>query len=181
MAVTFGFYNSVSGDRTYDAIQMSSIFDGVITDGVFESVLNGLLVSDGSGMGVVVGTGRAWFDHTWTLNDSALNITLDASHPTLPRIDAIILEVDASVGVRANSIKKLTGTPASVPVEPTLTNTSEIHQYALAWIAVPAGTTEIVSGNITDLRGSVECPFVTSPEASASSAGAAVLEVQVFS
>ena len=30
MAVTYGFYNSVSGDRKYDTQQMASIFDGVI-------------------------------------------------------------------------------------------------------------------------------------------------------
>ncbi len=39
MSVTFGFYNSVNGDRKYDAIQMSSIFDGIIRDGVFQHLV----------------------------------------------------------------------------------------------------------------------------------------------
>lgn len=38
MSVTFGFYNSKEGDRRYDAIQMSSIFDGIIQDGILQHV-----------------------------------------------------------------------------------------------------------------------------------------------
>lgn len=180
MAITYGFYNSVAGDRVYDAVQFSKIFDGIISDGVFELVGDGLQVTDGTGMGVIVGTGKAWFDHTWTTNDAALGLTLTAADVVLPRIDAIVLEVNASNAVRANTIKVLTGTPASSPVEPTLTNTSEIHQYPLAYIAVAAGTTEIVPGDITDTIGSVLCPFVTFPNAGAGG-GADVLEVQIFS
>jgi len=181
MTITYGFYNSVSGDRTYNAIELSSIFDGIITDGVFELVGDGLIVSDGStGLEVVVGEGRAWFNHTWTLNDADLTLTLDDSDLVLDRIDAVILEVDSSTSIRANSIKVVTGTPASTPVEPTLTETSEIHQYPLAYIYVAAGVEEIVLTDITNLIGSYLCPFVTVPQAG-SSGGAAVLEVQVFS
>lgn len=182
MTVKYGFYNSIGGDRTYDAIDFSKIFDGVITDGVFESIGNKLMVVDGaSGMDVVVGDGKAWFDHTWTINDSSLVITLDPSDLVLPRIDAIVLEVNASNAVRVNSIKKITGTPATVPVEPELIDTSEIHQYPLAWIAVGAGVSGIVPGNITNLVGSVLCPFVSVPEAQISDTTVNVLEVQVFS
>lgn len=181
MAITFGFYNSVAGDRTYDAIQMSSIFDGIITDGVFETIGDSLVVTDGaSGMDVVVGTGKAWFDHTWTLNDAALSLTIPDSDLVNPRIDAIVLEVDSSIGVRANTIKVVSGTPAAVPNPPTLIDTSEVHQYPLAHIAVGAGVTVINSGDITDLVGTAFCPFVTVPQAPASG-GADILEVQVFS
>lgn len=34
MAITCGFFDSVSGDRTYDADQMSTYFEGLISDGV---------------------------------------------------------------------------------------------------------------------------------------------------
>ena len=30
MAVTYGFYNSLNGDRKYDAKQFSSVFDGLL-------------------------------------------------------------------------------------------------------------------------------------------------------
>lgn len=38
MAVTYGFFNSVNGDRKYNADQMSSYFDGLVTDGVYEKI-----------------------------------------------------------------------------------------------------------------------------------------------
>ena len=31
---SYGFYNSVNGDRLYNAQQMSELFEGLITDGV---------------------------------------------------------------------------------------------------------------------------------------------------
>jgi len=181
MTVTYGFYNSVGGDRTYDAVQLSSIFDGVITDGVFEMVGDGLIVADGSGLGIVVGTGKAWFNHTWTVNDADLGLTLDAADIVNPRIDTVIIEVDASIGVRANSIKIVTGIPGAVPAEPTLLNTEEIHQYPLAHIYLGAGVSEIVPGDITNLIGSVYCPFVTVPQAGTVGGSASILELQVFS
>lgn len=181
MTVTFGFYNSVGGDRTYNAVDLSSIFDGIVSDGVFELVGDGLQVVEGTGMQVVVGVGRAWFNHTWTLNDADLPLAIAASHLTLPRIDTVVLEVDSSNAVRANSIKVITGTPQSPAVAPTLTNTAEVHQYALAYVYVAASASSIVTANITDLRGTVSTPFVTVPTAvPPGGAGADVLEVQVF-
>ena len=38
MAISSGFYNSVNGDRTYDADQFGSLFDGIIAPGVFPNV-----------------------------------------------------------------------------------------------------------------------------------------------
>jgi len=181
MALTFGFYNSSGGDRTYNAIQLSSIFDGIVTDGVFESIGLAMDVRPSSGMNVIVGSGRAWFNHAWTLNDSDLVLGVQGSDIILPRIDSVIIEMDSSSLVRANSIKIIAGTPASVPVPPTLINTEEVHQYVLAYIAVGAGVTEILEANITDTIGTYLCPFVTVPMAGGGGGGAAVLETQVFS
>ena len=38
MSVTSGFFDSINGDRKYNAEQMSSIFDGIVTDGVFQNI-----------------------------------------------------------------------------------------------------------------------------------------------
>ena len=50
MAFTYGFFNSLNGDRKYTAEQLSSIFDGLITDGVFDSIGDILATVPGSGM-----------------------------------------------------------------------------------------------------------------------------------
>lgn len=161
MSVTYGFYNSIKGDRKYNALQMSSIFDGIIEDGVYMTIGDALAVKQSSGMTVTIGEGRAWFDHTWTLNDSLYPITLDASDVLLSRIDAIVLEVNANTTTRANSFKIVKGAPASNPVRPTLVKSELLNQHPLAYISVPKGATSISQSNITNAVGTSECPFVT--------------------
>lgn len=161
MSVTYGFYNSVNGDRKYDATQISSIFDGIVTDGVFMSIGTSLRVKAASGMTVNVGIGRAWFNHTWTYNDALLPLTLDASDVLNSRIDSVILEINSGESVRANSIKILKGIPASSPKEPSLTSSVTLHQYRLANIFVKAGVSSINQSNITDLIGSSSTPYIT--------------------
>lgn len=163
MSVTYGFYNSVKGDRKYDAIQMSSIFDGIIRDGILQHVGTAMMVKESEGMIVNVGIGRAWFNHTWTLNDALLPLTVPISEVILNRIDAVVLEVDAREEVRANSIKIIKGTPASSPKNPTMVKTNERWQYPLAYIRVNAGVTSIRQANITNCVGTSACPFVTAP------------------
>lgn len=162
MAITYGFYNSMNGDRKYDAVQLSSIFDGVIRDGVFQSIGGYLATKPGTGMQVLVSPGKAWFDHTWTVNDADLPLDISQSDLTLSRYDAVVLETDATKSVRENSIKVIKGTPASAPQKPTLTNVGDVHQHPLAYILVPGGSTEIQAQNIDIMVGKSECPFVTS-------------------
>lgn len=162
MAVTYGFYNSMNGDRKYDAVQLSSIFDGVIRDGVFQSIGGYLATKPGEGMQVIVSPGKAWFDHTWTVNDADLPLEIAQSDLTLSRYDAVVLETDATKSVRENSIKVLKGTPASDPQKPSLTNEGDVHQHPLAYILVPGGSSSIQVQNIDIMVGKAECPFVTS-------------------
>lgn len=163
MTVTYGFYNSVGGDRKYDAIQMSRLFDGILQDGIFASIGNTFVVHANApaAMNVVVGSGRAWFNHTWTLNDNDILVTIEPSELTLNRIDTIVIEVNTSDLVRANSIKAIKGTPGSSPVAPTLANTSTLKQYPLADVYVGTLVTTITSGNITNRIGTTPTPFVT--------------------
>ena len=137
MTVTYGFYNSVNGDRKYDAKDFAEIFDGIIEDGVHKGIGDDFKVTATGGNTVAVGTGRAWFDHTWTLSDTAVPFTIDAAHASLNRIDLIVLEVDSSDAVRANTIRYLRGTPAQSPVAPGLGNTSTLKRYPLASIYRP--------------------------------------------
>ena len=91
-SITCGFFNSLN-DRKYDASQMSAIFDGLINDGIFASVGSAFVVKASTGNTVTIGTGKAWFNHTWTNNDAILPIKCDPSEVLLDRIDAIVIEV----------------------------------------------------------------------------------------
>lgn len=161
MAVTYGFYDSLNHDRLYNAQQMSAIFDGIINDGVFMSVGNQFHTVAGSGMQVIVKSGRAWFDSTWTLNDSEYPLSIDAADVLLTRIDAVVLEVNSEVATRANTIKVVKGTPASTPAKPTLINTATVHQHALAYVTVAKNITAITNSMIEIVVGKTETPYVT--------------------
>lgn len=163
MTLTSGFFNATAGDRAYSATDMGRMFDGLILDGVFLGVGNALFVrqTDVASMNVVVSPGRAWFNHTWTLNDADLTLAIAAAHASYWRYDAVVLEVNESTNVRANTIKVLTGTPSPAPVYPTLTETSTIHQYVLAYVTIPALMTEITSDYISTRIGTPLCPYVT--------------------
>lgn len=160
MSISYGFYNSVNHDRRYNANQMASIFDGVITDGVYHSIGDAFSVTPGTGMNVNVASGRAWFDHTWTFNDAILVVELTAAHQVYDRIDAIVLRVDGDK--RTNSIVAKAGTPSSAPVKPTMTNDDDkkIHEHPLAYVRVNHGATDIKPANIQFVVGTLECPFV---------------------
>ena len=161
MSLTYGFYDSLNGDRKYNARQLASIFDGVISDGVFATYGGHFLVSAVSGMSIKVASGRAWLNHTWTLNDVDYPLTIDTAEVVTNRIDTVIIEVDESQDKRQNQIKILKGSDADTPSAPTLTNNSTLHQYALADIYVGAGVTEITTANITNRIGTGSLPWVT--------------------
>lgn len=161
MAVTYGFYDSFQGDRKYNSEQMSRIFDGILQDGVFASIGTSLVVEPSEGLNVNVGIGRAWFNHTWTFNDAILPLPISEPNVALSRIDAVVLEVNSDVLVRANSIKVIEGVPSSTPEPPVMEDTTTLHQHPLAYILVEPGVTTIHKSKITNLVGTPACPFVT--------------------
>lgn len=161
MSVSSGFFNSLNGDRKYNAAQISAIFDGLIIDGVFASIGTAFAVKAAGGLTVNVGIGKAWFDHTWTVNDSILPMTAPEAEVLLDRIDAVVLEVNGMKSVRNNTIKFVKGNPSSAPSRPTLTNEGNVHQYPLCYIYRKYGTAVINQADITPMVGTESTPFVT--------------------
>lgn len=165
MAVTSGFFNSVNHDRLYDAEQLSSIFDGIITDGVYENFGDGLrttAVESADNM-VSVGTGRAWFDHTWTLNDTPLTIAIEPANEMVNRIDAIVIDVDRRKDVRENSIIYLKGPVAEGEAKPPTFLDEDLHkQYPICYINRPPGATGPMNqSEIEYAVGTDKCPVIT--------------------
>lgn len=161
MSFASGFFNSVDHDRLYDATDISRLFDGLIRDGIFASIGDCFVVKQSNQMNVTVGTGRAWFNHTWSYNDALYPVTIPPSEILMDRIDAIVLEINSVEAVRANSIKLIKGTPSSTPTKPSLTNAKEVHQYPLAYVKVGKEVTSIRQADIENCVGTSVCPFVT--------------------
>lgn len=162
MAVTYGFYNSLNGDRKYNAEDISHIFNGIITDGIFSTIGDTLMTVVGTGMQVIVKTGKCWFNGTWTMNDSLLPLSIEAADVSLTRIDAVVVEVDTSIATRANSIKIVRGTASANPANPPMKSEEFVHQYPIAYVRVDAGVTSITADKISINVGRGTCPFITS-------------------
>lgn len=163
MAFSYGFYNAVDHDRRYDAVQMSQIFDGIISDGVYATYKKALIVKASSEVGqVIVQPGRAWFNHTWSYNDANLPITAPDPEVILDRIDALVLDINSDLTVRENKLIWVSGTPKAIsPVKPTLIHTETHNQYALCYIHRYGDTYQIRQQDITNAIGTSETPFVT--------------------
>lgn len=159
MAITYGFFNSLAGDRKYNAAQITEYFEGLVSDGVYESVGGALQVQAATGMNVNIQTGRAIIDCRWIRNDAVITMPITASHVTLARYTAIMIRLDYSA--RDISIIAVDGTPASTPVKPTPTNTTAVKDLVLAYLYIPGGATTIPQANIQDMRGTSLCGWVT--------------------
>lgn len=160
MAINYGFFNSINGDRTYNADDMSEYFKGLVSDGVYENVGNGLQVLAGSGMTINIQTGRALIDCKWFESDAAFPLTLNPAHVTLNRITAIVLRLDRANRLLFPTFKD--GAAATNPVAPAMTDNGVITEICLATVYVGAGATSITQANITDTRpNSNVCGWVT--------------------
>ena len=156
MSLSYGFYDSVNHDRTYNAEQFGKMFDGVILDGIFPQIGSAFAVTATSGLNFSVATGRAWFDHTWSLLEAAETMSVSTPDLDNPRIDTVVIEINKTS--RTNSLAVVTGTPSSSPVHPELAHTEYVRQYPLADIYVPARAINL--GAVTDRRGTNDCPYV---------------------
>lgn len=162
MAWTSGFFNSVNGDRLYNANQMSHIFEGLITDGVYERVGNKMAVQPNNGMTVQIATGRGWFGKHWVNNDSELTLTLEKSDVILNRYAAVVVKVDETDAVRDAVPYIKYSDYASNPVKPVMERTETVKEYCLAYIYIGAGVQEIKASVIEDTRADNElCGWVT--------------------
>lgn len=160
MALKYGFYDSVDGDRVYSAKDFTSIFNNLITDGVLPRTGNrnqfGATPAS-SGLGVTIDSGWAWFDSTYTFLTAPQTYALDAADAVLYRWDAVVIQTDNEN--RTNEIVVVKGTPAAEnsAVKPTLT----ANQHPLCYAKVTPGLTKMVQGNIENRVGFSDCPWIT--------------------
>lgn len=159
---TYGFFNSVDGDRTYNADQMSDIFEGLISDGVYESVGNKLAVQPNTGMAVQIASGRGWFNRRWVNNSAPYVLAISASDVTLNRYAAVVIKVDTTSSARSATPYIKYSDFATNPVKPAMTRNETVSEYCLAYVMIRAGATAITSADIEDTRFNNElCGWVT--------------------
>ena len=156
MAQKSGFFNSVSGDRVYDAGDVARFLKKFFTNGIFN---NSLQVSSNNNMTVSVSTGQANIEGYGYELDEALTFTLDDADNTLSRIDSIIVRLDLSNRIITTQV--LQGSYASEPSQPSIVRSGNIYDLRLANILIQAEATRITTEDITDTRFGSECGNVT--------------------
>lgn len=120
-------------------------------------------VSDGTGWLANAGKdGVVWWIDSEKTSGSKQQLTIAAADGTLNRIDRVVVEWKTTTYADLPEVKVLTGSIASTPTAPALTNNSTTRQISLAQVYVAAGTTAITASMITDERLSSDvCGLVT--------------------
>lgn len=162
MATSYGFFNSLNGDRLYNADDVNTFLEGLITpDGIFANVDSMLQVTPGLGMNVNVGAGKASIKHHWFKSNAAETLSITAAHQILNRIDDIVLRLD--IVNRSIGLAVITGTPASAPTAPAIVRNDSYYDLKLAQVYINAGAVQIIQQKITDTRlDSNVCGIITS-------------------
>ena len=158
--LTYGFFNSLNGDRTYNADQISSMFEGLLSDGVFNGVGSSFQVTNGTGLSVNVGTGRAWLEDRWAKNDAIVAVPISAASVTLSRYTAVVLR--KNITTRKVELTTIDGEAAETPTKPSIVRAGDIYDLCLAYVLVGPNATSISQSDITDTRSdSSVCGWVT--------------------
>lgn len=149
LADSFGlFWNSVNGDRKYNAESFEFWLKKFFTSGVFTGDLQ---VLASSGMTVSVQTGYSNVDGKVRFFETVTNVTLAAPNSTYPRIDTIVIERNDTD--RTIEIKNVTGAYSGQNPQPTApVRSGGIYQLVLAQIIIRPGISEILQSYITDTR-----------------------------
>lgn len=162
MAVRSGYFNSVGGDRKYNADDMSMYFEKLISSGVYPNPSTNLQVVAATGMTVNVSPGRGIINCRWVNNDAAYPLEISQADAVFDRIDAVIMKLDLSENVRDIHFEIKKGTAASNPQPPEMTRDEYVQEYCLATVRVEKLVESVSQINITDTRANTNvCGWVT--------------------
>lgn len=157
------FDSDPNGDRAVSDSDIREVFKAVWSNGVTTVKADGsdMQVQAVGGMKVKVMPGGCVIEGALGRNTREETINIAQAHPSLKRIDRIVVRLDLSDSVRNMLIYKKEGTPSTTPIAPNLVQQPNYYELALADIYVGAGATDITSATILDQRPDRElCGFV---------------------
>ena len=144
------FFNSIAGDRVYQASDFANFFNSFITNGIFPDPSTNLQVMANNDMTVTILAGKAWINGYVYINDSDLILPIDVADGVLKRIDRIAVRFDTTGRLIFAEVIK--GSPASSPLAADLQRDADGYELGIADILVSNGVVSISQANITDLR-----------------------------
>lgn len=150
MTIRSGFFNSINGDRKYEAGRFAEYFATFIGNGIFPNPSTGFQVIANNNMTITIKPGRAWINGYIVINDEDLVLSLETADGLLNRIDRVALRYDVVGREITPVIKK--GDSATVPSVKLLQRDDDAYELGLADIRIDKGSISISQSNITDLR-----------------------------
>ena len=146
------------GDKAVDAEFLADFVATFFADGVAKNYKNGFAVTtDGASAGVVtVGAGACLIRGRYALDKGPETLDLGFSEDS--RTVIIAQRLDITTAPNAAITKTVITTLTDAPV-----NTATVQDIWLAKVTIPGGTVNITQAMITDLRGSVNCPWIIAP------------------
>lgn len=150
MAYRSGMFNSVNGDRKYQALHFAEYFATFIGNGVFPNPSNGLQVYAKENMTVTIKPGKAWINGYYFVNDSDCDLILASADGVLKRKDRIVLRFDTATRLITPQVRK--GVFSASPAVPTLQRDGDAYELALATVSIDKGTVALTQANVTDER-----------------------------
>lgn len=157
MAVRYGYFNSVDGDRKYNAEDMTMYFKGLVSDGIYQTIGNMFAVTATSGLTVSIGTGRALVNMHWIEYDTPFTITFDAASVSSDTYQLIVLRCNLADNVRSVGVFTKTSSDGTI----SLTNNDTVTELCIARVRIRANASSISQSDIRDYRGSSYCPWIT--------------------
>ena len=153
MSFSFGFFNAKNMDRTYTAEDFTGYLSSIICNGVFDTYGDCFSVTAGSGTKVIIGTGKAWIDGHYFINDTAYTLDLTKYvDESLSRYITIGISCDVSENVRACKLEVKSGTASTTPAIPAFEDTASKKFLTIAAVFLKGGVKSIADSNIRDMR-----------------------------
>ena len=154
MAFSCGFFNSKGLDRTYTAENFTEYLSSIICNGILDTYgQNFKLTSASSGLKVILGTGKAWINGHYFVNDSRYTIDLsEYMDESLPRYVGIAIYLDTTESVRSVTLKLFPGTPAESPSLPSIPQDADHVRLLMYAVRLNPGATELSDRDWWDYR-----------------------------
>lgn len=154
MAFYSGFFNSKGLDRTYTAEDFTSYLSSIICNGILDTYgQNFKLTAASSGLGVLLGTGKAWINGHYFINDARYSIDLsDYMDESLPRYVGIAIYLDTTESVRSVTLKLFPGTPAESPQLPSIPQDEDHVRLLMYAVRLNPGATSLTERDWFDYR-----------------------------
>ena len=154
MAFSCGFFNSKGLDRTYTAENFTEYLSSIICNGILDTYGQMFrLTAASSGLKVTLGTGKAWIDGHYFVNDSRYTIDLsEYMDESLPRYVAISIVLDTAESVRNVTLEIFPGTPAENPGLPTFPSSDTQKRLFMYAVRLNPDATELSERDWYDYR-----------------------------